>query len=429
MTHDTSPQNNTKTKTPTSRFRKQIQAHTHWVNDITLVQNNSALVSASSDITVKIWRPHAEDSQNATTIGLHSDYAKCLASPSSQADWIASGGLDRKIRLWDLNGNGEKLQIEVGEDENSTKGSVYALSARGSIMASGGPESIVRLWDPKTGKRVTKLVGHTDNVRDILINHEGDTVMTASSDQTVKVWSITAGRCLYTLSMHNHSVWCLHSSHPQLSVFYSADRSGLVAKTDTRASAELDQGLSLAVAQEHEGISKLVAAGDYFWTATSSSSINRWRDADTQAEFHIPNSLQRNHEASISDNKLPLPLQTEHTKSEQALPKKSIPVNCILRLSNASTLPQSKQHADSVALSPGTGLRKQSEDILDSDLGVIIPIQTGPEETIEGQNGLIKHVMLNDRKRVLTMDTAGEVVMWDLLKVDGVDRYALVDMH
>ena len=388
------------------------------MNDITLVQNNSALVSASSDITVKIWRPHSEDSQNATTIGLHSDYVKCLASPSSQADWIASGGLDRKIRLWDLNGNGEKLSIDVGEDENSTKGSVYALSVRGSTMASGGPESIVRLWDPRTGKRVTKLVGHTDNVRNILINQEGDMVMTASSDRTVKVWSITAGRCLYTLSMHNHSVWCLYSSHPQLSVFYSADRSGLVAKTDTRASADLDQGLSIALAQEHEGISKLVAAGDYFWTATSSSSINRWKDIDTQAPFHIPDSLKKSDEASISDFKLPSPVQMEHTKSERTLPQRSIPVNCVLRLSNASSLPHSRQHADSVTLSPGAGLRKQSEEILDSELGVVVPIQTGPEETIEGQNGLIKHIMLNDRKRVLTMDTAGEVVMWDLLKVD-----------
>lgn len=79
-------------------------------------------------------------------------------------------------------------------------------------MASGGPESIVRLWDPKSGKRITNFVGHTDNIRDVLINEDGDTVMTASSDQSIKVWSITAGRCMYTLTMHNDSVWSLYSS-------------------------------------------------------------------------------------------------------------------------------------------------------------------------------------------------------------------------
>ncbi|KAK5278041.1 hypothetical protein LTR16_009060, partial [Cryomyces antarcticus] len=174
----------------------QAQAHTHWINDIALVQNNEALVSASSDITVKVWRPAAQDVSPPQTIGLHSDYVKCLASPSAHASWIASGGLDRKICLWDLSGAGKKLEIAVAEDEGiyRDKGSVYALAATNSILASGGPESIVRVWDPRTGKRVTKFVGHTDNVRDVLINQDGDTIMTASADQTVKVWSMTAGR-------------------------------------------------------------------------------------------------------------------------------------------------------------------------------------------------------------------------------------------
>src|SRR5205809_1121811 len=31
-------------------FRKQVQAHTHWVNDVVLARDNSTLVSASSDV-------------------------------------------------------------------------------------------------------------------------------------------------------------------------------------------------------------------------------------------------------------------------------------------------------------------------------------------------------------------------------------------
>jgi len=38
-----------------------VQAHTHWVNDSVLAQNNSTLISASSDVTVKAWRPHSHD--------------------------------------------------------------------------------------------------------------------------------------------------------------------------------------------------------------------------------------------------------------------------------------------------------------------------------------------------------------------------------
>lgn len=310
------------------------------------------------------------------------------------------------------------LQIDVVEDEQSAKGSVYALTARGSIMASGGPESVVRVWDPRSGKRITKLVGHTDNVRNILINQDGDTVMTASSDQTIKVWSMAAGRCMYTLSMHNDSVWSLYSDHPQLSIFYSSDRSGLVAKTDTRGSADWDQGLSLALAQEHHGVCKVVAAGDYFWTATSSSSINRWKDVDTSAGFQLPESPRHQRASSLVQRpKLPTRTSSEQGEANGDVVK-NIPLNCILRLSHASALAVPKtRDVESATIHSGSNARKPSEVGLDWDYGTVVPYYSLPEETIEGQNGLIKHVMLNDRKRVLTLDTAGEVVMWDLLKV------------
>ena len=396
-----------------------MQAHTHWVNDILLVQGNSALVTASSDLTVKVWRPHSEQNEPPETIGLHSDYVKCLASPSIHGDWVASGGLDHKIRIWDIDGAGEKLRIDAGENESSSKGSVYALSVRGSIMASGGPENVVRLWDPRTGKRITNFVGHTDNVRDILINNEGDMVMTASSDQSIKVWSITAGRCMYTLTMHNDSVWSLYSDHPQLSLFYSADRSGLVAKTDVRGCEDMDDGLSVAVAQEQEGVNKLVAAGDFLWTATSSSSINRWQDLDTSRPIQTYDQSQRDRTFSVtSRGKVsPSPQKERHT-----LPRRmsisAIPLACVLRISNNAPLPgQKARDIEASTIHSGVSARKLSEAFVESDLEIALPYHELPEETIEGQNGLIKHMLLNDRRRVLTLDTAGEVTLWDLLKV------------
>ena len=395
-------------------FRKQVQAHTHWVNDILLAHSNSALVSASSDITVKVWRPHSEVSHTPTTIGLHSDYVKCLASPGAHADWVASGGLDHKIKLWDLNGGGEKLHIDLGEHE--AKGSVYALSVRGSVMASGGPESIVRLWDPKSGKRITNFVGHTDNIRDVLINEDGDTVMTASSDQSIKVWSITAGRCMYTLTMHNDSVWSLYSDHPQLSLFYSSDRSGLVAKTDVRDCPDMDEGLSLAVAQEHDGVAKVAVAGDYVWTATSSSSINRWYDVDTRMEVQSPESV-RQQRGSVIGSRAKISSLSKETPTVNGTTRSKIPLSCVLRISNNAAYPGQRVRDIEVSTTySGRSARKMSEAVVDPDLGVIVPFYDLPQETIEGQNGLIKHVMLNDRRRVLTLDTAGEVTMWDLLR-------------
>ncbi|KAI8963018.1 WD40 repeat-like protein [Daldinia sp. FL1419] len=401
---------------PTTKFRASAQAHTHWVNDIVLASNNSALVSASSDLTVKVWRPELGDTE-PHTIGQHADYVKCVATPSS-ADWVASGGLDRKIYLWDLNGKGKSLEIDVRGEDVSEKASVYAMCVNQNILASGGPESIVRLWDPKSGKRITKLVGHTDNIRAILMNEAGDTVMTASSDQTVKVWSVTAGRCMYTLTMHNDSVWSLFSDDPELAVFYSSDRSGLIVKTDTRGTVEMDEGLSVAVAQEHDGVNKLVACGDYIWSATSSSSINRWTNVDTGNDALLPEAYRHLRAINtVSRSRKP------PTAPTNSLPNNEIPAKAILRISNTALFPPEIDDSSEPNLTTSAASRKGSEIFDDPVVPAIEPIHHLPEETIEGQNGLVKHKLLNDRRRVLTLDTAGDVLLWDLIKCEVIQRF------
>ena len=343
------------------------------------------------------------------SIGRHTDYVKTLASPGNDFSWVASGGLDHKLRLWDLNGGGEIMSINNCSDRRTEKGSIYALGAVPSVLVSGGPESIVRLWDPKSGKLITKFVGHTDNIRDILVNRDGDTIMTASSDQTVKIWSLTAGRCMHTLSMHNDSVWSLYSNDPHLSVFYSSDRSGLVAKTDTRRSSDIEQGISVAALQEHGGVFKVVAAGHHIWTATPKSSINRWTDVDTAAPVE-----------EISSSSSPSEDRHHHhdrTSQKEEDDKKKIPAHSVLPLLSIATFPNhrtaesiaSRRIANGHAFSPGTDTEE--------DIGLVFPVYVSPEETLEGQHGLVKYFMLNDRRETLTQDSAGDVVLWDIIKV------------
>jgi len=401
----------------TTRFRAQTQAHTHWINDIALAQHHQAVVSASSDLLVKLWRPHGSENKEPATIGQHADYVKCVATPSQSTNWVASGGLDRKIYLWDLAGGGKTMEIDVSGEDITEKGSVYALSVNHSILASGGPESIVRLWDPNTGKRITKFVGHTDNIRAILVNESGDMVLTASSDQTVKVWSVTAGRCMHTLTMHNDSVWSLFSDDPELGVFYSSDRSGLVVKTDVRGTlGELDDGLSIAVAQENEGVSKVVALDNSIWTATSRSSINRWANVDTSVDIQLPEVFKQ-HRVSIvttrSRDSIALISQSPPPLNGSA--KKTIPAKSILRISNTASFPP--QITRDEEETPGVAARRASEILVDPASNAVEPVHNLPEETIEGQFGLVKHRLLNDRRRVLTLDTAGDVLLWDLIQV------------
>jgi WD repeat-containing protein 48 len=134
------------------------------------------VVSCSSDGTVKAWSPHdPSSSADPVILGRHSDYVRCLAHSRHQS-WVASGAFDRTIKLWDLSGKRqEPIRMLLPSEANNAKSSVYALATdtTGSFIASGGPERVVRLWDSRSGKRTGKLVGHTDNIRSILISQDG----------------------------------------------------------------------------------------------------------------------------------------------------------------------------------------------------------------------------------------------------------------
>ena len=158
----------------------------------TWLTQSLTVVSASSDGFVKAWNPHVLPCSEPNVIGSHGDYVRCIASRcavisisssghvtflrSREQRWIASGSFDHTIKIWDLNGSSktEPLANLVLPDATTSKSSIYALATDqfGHTIASGSPERVIRLWDPRTGKRTGKLVGHTDNIRTILISDD-----------------------------------------------------------------------------------------------------------------------------------------------------------------------------------------------------------------------------------------------------------------
>lgn len=104
---------------------------------------------------------------------------------SREQQWFASGSFDRTIKLWDLASisKAEPLLTLQPPEAAASKASIYALAVDpyGSMIASGSPERVVRMWDPRSGKRIAKLVGHTDNIRAILMSEDAKYVSASSS--------------------------------------------------------------------------------------------------------------------------------------------------------------------------------------------------------------------------------------------------------
>lgn len=195
--------------------------------------------------------------------------------------------------------------------EGSAKASIYSLATNqsGTILAMGSPERVLRLYDPRSAAKLCKLVGHTDNVRALLLSDDGRFLLSASSDATVKLWSLGMQRCLHTFSYPSAGVWSLWSQHPSLEIFYSGDRAGYVCKVDLESCGDPSEGECAVLCKVEDGdpvgdhgeragdqaINRIVGADDTFiWTATGSSNVQRWRDVRPRWERMTPFDLPSN---------------------------------------------------------------------------------------------------------------------------------------
>lgn len=100
-------------------------------SDLTFLPLLPTVVSASSDSLVLAWNPHSADHHDQVTptqIGRHGDYVRCLAT-ARETHWVASGGFDRKIKLWDI-AEGRSTPLGTFSDLQTVKLAATLISFR-----------------------------------------------------------------------------------------------------------------------------------------------------------------------------------------------------------------------------------------------------------------------------------------------------------
>ncbi len=117
---------------------------------------------------------------------------------------VATGGQERTIRLWDA-ATGRTVQILRGHTDDVT---ALAFSRDGRFLLSGSfdADETVRLWDVGRGRQVRVFRGHIAGINDVAFAPDGRSALSASMDNTVRIWDVATGRERYRLIAHVHAL-------------------------------------------------------------------------------------------------------------------------------------------------------------------------------------------------------------------------------
>lgn len=114
---------------------------------------------------------------------------------SPTGEYIATGSFDWTIEVWKITDTeplragtdlGDPLWILRGHAGTVT---TVAFSPNGKILASGGADQRVRLWDLATGQHLHTFSNHTSKISAVAFVRD-DMLVSGSSDGTVFIWDL-----------------------------------------------------------------------------------------------------------------------------------------------------------------------------------------------------------------------------------------------
>ncbi|MEK6289226.1 MAG: DUF4062 domain-containing protein [Acidobacteriota bacterium] len=113
-----------------------------------------------------------------------------------------------------------------------------AFSPDGSRVVSASWDNTLKVWDAQTGAELATLAGHTFWVDACAFSPDGSRIVSASSDNTLKLWDAKTGAELATLKGHTDSVEA-YAFSPDGNRIVSASKDDTLKLWDAKTGAEL----------------------------------------------------------------------------------------------------------------------------------------------------------------------------------------------
>lgn len=128
-----------------------------------------------------------------------------------------------------------------------------AFTPDGAHLLSASSDQTVKVWSMATGALVRTLIGHTGEVHSVAVSPDGGTAITGGNDGTVRLWSVATGELLATYTDETGTVGggttaVAYSPQGNRFAFGRADGTVAVAASPTACAADMDGDGTLTLA-------------------------------------------------------------------------------------------------------------------------------------------------------------------------------------
>lgn len=130
---------------------------------------------------------------------------------------VSAGGAAAKAAPKRPPGPRPELVVEGGHTNNILS---LSLNRDGSLLATTGPDALVKLWDVRMGRELRTFTGHTFTTSVVRFSPDGRTLASAGWDREIRIWGVDEAGPPRVLSGHGGAV---------VSLVFTPDGRGLVA--------------------------------------------------------------------------------------------------------------------------------------------------------------------------------------------------------